>query len=83
MKQHKRASWLESETCQGKARGIEGVEKLCGVYVGSVFVDFINAHEDGLLSWKPVKDHLIELIYSIIFGREDGAFKEELAGLLG
>ena len=76
-KQHERASWLESEMCQGKARSIERVEKLCGIYVGSVFVNFMNAHKNGLLSWKGVEDHLIELIYGIIFRRKDGAFKEK------
>jgi len=46
--------------------------------MGSVFVDPINANENGHLSREPVKDHVIELIYSIIFWREDGVFKKEL-----
>jgi hypothetical protein len=45
--QHRRAARLESETCQRKSRSIKGVEKLCEVYMGSVFVDLINTHEDG------------------------------------
>ena len=77
-KQHKRASWLESETCQGKSRGIKGVEKLYRVYVGRVTTDLIDTHADGLLSRKLVKDNVIELIDSIVFGGEYGAFEEEL-----
>jgi len=33
---------------------------------------------DGLLSREDIKDGLIELINSIVLGREDGTFKEEL-----
>ena len=76
--QHKRASWLESEKCQRKYRGIKGVEKLYGVYVGRVIADLIDTHTDGLLFRKLVENEMIELMNGIIFGREDGVFKEEL-----
>ena len=50
VKQHERTSWLESETCQRKTRGIKRVEKLNRVYVCTVRFHFVDAHMDGLLS---------------------------------
>ena len=76
--QHERASRLKSQTCQWKSRGVERVEKLYGIYVRVVTVDFIYSHAYGLLSREPVEDGVIEMINSIILCREDGAFKEEL-----
>src|SRR6266436_4268218 len=76
-KKHKRTSRLKSKMCQWKSGDNKGVEKLCGVCVRTVTIDLIGADDHSLLSWKPVKDHLVDLINGIIFGGEDGALEEE------
>ena len=40
--------------------------------------DFVDRHDDGLLTWKAIKDGLVELIDCIVLWAEDGAVKEVL-----
>ena len=54
-KQHERTSWLESDTCQRKSRGIEEVEELNRVYVRVVTIDLVYALMDRLLSRESKK----------------------------
>ena len=81
-KQHERASRLEGETCQRESRGIKRVEELCGVDIGGVFGNLVDAHEDTLLSRKGVEDQLVDMINGIVLWREDGILEEELMGLI-
>ena len=53
--QHERTSWLESNACQRKSRGIEGVEKLNRVYVRVVAIDLVYALMDRLFSRESKK----------------------------
>ena len=55
VKQHKGTSWLESDACQRKSRGIDGVEKLNRVYVRVVTIDLVYAFMDRLLSRESKK----------------------------
>ena len=54
-KQHEGASWLESNVCQRKSRGIEGVEKLDRVYVRVVTIDLVYTLMDRLISRESKK----------------------------
>jgi hypothetical protein len=82
MKEHKGTSRLERDVGQRKSGNVKGVEKLHRVYVCIVPSDLVHTHHDGLLPRESIEDGLIELIYGIIFGGEDGAFKEEAIWLV-
>jgi len=38
--------------------------------------DFVDRHDDGLLTWKAVKDALVEPVDCIVLWAEDGTVKE-------
>jgi hypothetical protein len=82
VKQLKETARLESEMCEGKARGIDRVEELYRVSGGIITMDSICTHEDGLVSRKGVKEGMIKMINLIICGRKDGVFEEELVLLI-
>src|SRR6267154_6173988 len=75
-------SRFKSETGQRKSRGVKRVKKLGGIDMGSVIVDGICTHMDGLWAWKTIEDDLIELVDGNISGGEDGVLKEEVIRLI-
>jgi len=78
--EHQRATKFDMEVGKGKARDIEGVQKLNGI-VFLVTFDFVNTDQCELISRKLPQDSRIEVIHSIILGREDGALQEILVRL--
>src|SRR5882724_3294075 len=76
-KEHQGATKFDMEVGKGKARDIEGVEIFNGI-IFLVAFDFVNTDQCELISRKLPQNSRIEVIHSIILGREDGALQEIL-----
>jgi len=74
---HQGATKFDMEVGKGKARDIERVEIFNGIIILVAF-GFVNTKQCELLSRKLLQDSRIEIIHSIILGREDGALQEIL-----